>query len=176
MTELEKFKNKLEKLEKEKNDSIIRIASLTDSVLIEQEQENYNELEESISNIQYQIIQQEHLNYMDYFLNLFLVENDIIKAIILTNKLFQLPELLKENRLRAPKTLNDRKLLIQICEILHYKIFINDLQNTVVDIINNKTREQDEKIECLILYVKCFSRFHKYNKYANDNIIMIPKD
>lgn len=165
---------KLEQKNIEKNKVIIRIASLTDQVLLEQANEEYDAIEEQIANIECDIKQMEHIAEMDNIMSKYVIEPDLINALSITNNLPELKQLLDEKRALIPQDINDRRKLFQMCRAINCGLNILDLENDILDSIN----KMDAVERTMVVYVNWFNRFNKYDRVNINNKlnVVVPLD
>jgi hypothetical protein len=172
--------------EKYKN-LIIRISGVTDDVLKEQLQEECVMLEERIqieaSKIQATVdaIKQVEIQKFEEFLltfvsdhkefyrTQFIKEEDLVLALEITNNKRNLSNMFKQNRLRAPTKLSQRKELLYIANTLNWFITVCDMESLPVDTIGVK---KDDSINIKI-YVDAFSRWDEYDHTTHQ--IVIPR-
>lgn len=151
--QMEALKKKIELLTNQQNDLIIRIAGLSDPFLEIQAREEYEFIQQQITELQNQTIscilndfKQEHLE--EYKCE---ETNDLILALEKTNKISIIDEI-KTKRIRIP-TLADRRLLFCLAQGLDLRIDVYDLESCLLDTINTSGNKSVK------LYVNCMKRY-----------------
>jgi hypothetical protein len=170
----DQLRSRLIKQYEEHNKLIVRISAVTDDILLEQLREEYQMMESYIMENEKEYLHAlfksmtniHKKNYSSQFIE----ESDIIDVLAITNEKINLYQIIDKHRMRRPKTIKDRRLLLQLTQILKCNIIIKDLESYIIDILGkNEPSDKD-----LIVYINHFSRFDNIDKYDNNIMTVIP--
>jgi hypothetical protein len=152
---------------------IIRIASVSDNILREQLREEYVLLKTVLDdnnskylNKQLAYTSNEH---KELYRKQFIDEYDIVDALVITNKKRNIYQLFKKHRIRQPKTIQERRLLLHLTDVLKANIDVKDMEGYIVDTIGRN----DTSINDIMVYVNHFERFAKYDVSCVNTIVPI---
>ena len=177
--QLDNLRLKIDKLIHERNSLLLRICGVSDELLSIQLRNDYKILEESINNnenkylhVQFSLMAQEHI---DFYTKQFTIENNIIKAIELTNPLvYQTDELLckvQKIKLRIPNKLSERRLFTILANSINKRIKILDMESKVLDEIGNYTAGNFANNNLHVnLHVNLLSRWQDYENIDLDKL------
>lgn len=147
---------KFNKLNDKFDQLLIRIVSVSDDELLNQLRAEYNDVEEQLkiarANCTTAVIADMAQAHIDNYSR---APCELIKSLTYSKTKKQIT-VNKKLRLRIPKSLADRRLLIILCQALKYTIYIHDLEGYVVDVIGNG----DTSVST---YIDLLTRFTEYD-------------
>lgn len=160
MEEIEDIEEKKKALIVKFNNVMVRMVTVSDDVLRETLHDEYEMLEVQLIEMEKEIVMFRRIEIvslitemkkeMEEFYTSMFVDSDIIDALSATNRI-DICKMLIDKRLRRPKTLNDRRELHIMCEMLGYRIILKDYECKIIDTIGRKEKT-------LILYCGCFEK------------------
>lgn len=171
------FEKKLARLENKQSELITRIAGLTDEILLEQCQEEYNMNENEIKNLEKEIYKCKFDKMIDdhiaFYTFQYKREKSIITALEKTNNI-DIRSLIRNKRLREPKDLSNRRELCMLATELKKNIVITDMENINIDTIGPFSDENDT----LKLIVGIFSKWQNYETFDKSllNLLILDKE
>ena len=160
------------RVKKELDILIGRIAGLSDVVLKEQCQEEYNELNEKL---QIAIQQDYHIDMkimssskepQRYHGNVFILEHDLVTALE-KNSGVELREIINLAHLRIPKDINDRHTLIRMCKHIDISIEVKDLSGEVVHVFNEAASNNITNGKPLTIFIYMLQEYEVFNENHN---------
>jgi hypothetical protein len=159
----------IRRLHENYNSILVRIVSVSNSVVREQLKEEHDMIHDSIVHANNEFI---HIRfkYMVYehkkqYLSL-IIPTDFVNSIYDShNNVVDICKMSKINRVRQPCSLNDRRKLLIFCQVLNVLILVKDVEGIVVDYIGD-IKKMNDPHDNLVIYVNFFSLFSDYDRYS----------
>lgn len=160
--------DKLNILCEKKNELIIRIAGVTDEILMEQLREEYQMLDEKIQRAEQAAWNELFVAMCDdireFYACQFKPESNIIQALEITNNV-KLEDICQRSRIRAPKSMLDRRQLCILADALKKKIVVRDIEGYTLDTIGVWP-------ENLSLHINCFSSIDDFDEQRDYEVLV----